>query len=77
MFDRRIIGGKLHHVFQNRRKNRQEEKKLSRQTTYFLLAAGLLFGTGAAAFAQQFTGGIRGTVSDANGVIPGAAVTLT
>jgi hypothetical protein len=27
--------------------------------------------------AQQFTGGVRGSVRDANGVIPGAAVTLT
>jgi trimeric autotransporter adhesin len=27
--------------------------------------------------AQQFTGGVRGAVRDANGVIPGAAVTLT
>src|SRR4051794_25936642 len=27
--------------------------------------------------AQQFTGGVRGAVRDANGVIPGVAVTLT
>jgi hypothetical protein len=27
--------------------------------------------------AQQFTGGVRGSVSDANGVVPGVAVTLT
>src|SRR4029079_16505048 len=27
--------------------------------------------------AQQFTGGMRGAVRDANGVIPGVAVTLT
>src|SRR5438034_10149337 len=27
--------------------------------------------------AQQFTGGVRGAVRDANGVIPGATVTLT
>src|SRR3954463_13514516 len=33
-------------------------------------------GVGSAA-AQQFTGGVRGAVKDANGVIPGAAVTLT
>jgi hypothetical protein len=31
----------------------------------------------AAAFAQSFTGGLRGAVKDANGVIPGAEVTLT
>jgi len=29
------------------------------------------------ALAQQFTGGVRGAVRDANGVIPGVAVTLT
>ncbi len=28
-------------------------------------------------FAQQFTGGLRGTVRDAQGVVPGATVTLT
>ena len=50
---------------------------MSRPTTYFLLAAGLSLATGTEAFAQQFTGGIRGTVSDANGVIPGATVTVT
>src|ERR671937_2526194 len=27
--------------------------------------------------AQQFTGGVRGAVRDANGVVPGVAVTLT
>ena len=39
-----------------------------------------LFGVCAAAAsagAQQFTGGVRGAVRDANGVIPGVAVTLT
>jgi trimeric autotransporter adhesin len=36
----------------------------------------LLMGASLAA-AQQFTGGVRGSVSDANGVVPGAAVTLT
>src|SRR6266540_1444142 len=29
------------------------------------------------ALAQQFTGGVRGAVRDANGVIPGVSVTLT
>src|SRR5262245_33918211 len=29
------------------------------------------------AAAQQFTGGVRGAVRDANGVIPGVSVTLT
>src|SRR3954462_14769430 len=37
----------------------------------------LLFGITAPAGAQQFTGGVRGAVRDANGVIPGVAVTLT
>ncbi len=31
----------------------------------------------ATASAQQFTGGVRGVVKDANGVIPGVSVTLT
>src|SRR3954449_12230488 len=31
----------------------------------------------ASADAQQFTGGVRGAVRDANGVIPGATVTIT
>ena len=34
-------------------------------------------GRSASAGAQQFTGGVRGAVRDANGVIPGVAVTLT
>ena len=38
----------------------------------------LLVVAGAAAVnAQQFTGGVRGAVRDANGVIPGVTVTLT
>src|SRR5207247_6128641 len=38
----------------------------------------LFMHTGASAVgAQQFTGGVRGAVRDANGVIPGVAVTLT
>src|SRR5262245_62386136 len=52
-------------------------KKLSRLTVCFLLAAGCLLATGADGFAQQFTGGIRGSVRDINGVIPGVTVTVT
>src|SRR3954449_11346877 len=37
----------------------------------------LVFAGVVAAGAQQFTGGMRGAVRDANGVIPGVAVTLT
>src|SRR2546422_6697465 len=37
----------------------------------------LLVGVATAVDAQQFTGGVRGAVRDANGVIPGATVTLT
>src|SRR3989475_10932980 len=37
----------------------------------------LLVGSAASVDAQQFTGGVRGAVRDANGVIPGVAVTLT
>ena len=50
---------------------------MSKLATCFFLAAGLLLGTGTDGLSQQFTGGIRGTVRDANGVIPGAAVTVT
>ncbi len=43
-----------------------------------VLFCGALFLVGAVpAPAQQFTGGVRGAVHDANGVIPGATVTLT
>ena len=41
-------------------------------TCWLLVMAGA-----ASAGAQQFTGGVRGAVRDANGVIPGVAVTLT
>src|SRR6266508_1556815 len=42
------------------------------------IACMLLVVAGAAAVnAQQFTGGVRGAVRDANGVIPGVSVTLT
>ena len=37
----------------------------------------LILAGAASAGAQQFTGGVRGAVRDANGVIPGVAVTLT
>jgi len=41
-------------------------------SVWLLIAAGA-----ASAGAQQFTGGVRGAVRDANGVIPGVTVTLT
>src|SRR6185503_3202072 len=63
--------------FQELAKRHQEGKKLSKLATCFFLAAGLVLGTGTDALSQQFTGGIRGTVRDANGVIPGAAVVAT
>ncbi len=50
---------------------------MSKLATCFFLAAGLVLGTGTDGLSQQFTGGIRGTVRDANGVIPGAAVVVT
>ena len=44
----------------------------------WVVLCGLLIVAGAGtAAAQQFTGGVRGAVRDANGVIPGVAVTLT
>src|SRR5712671_1242057 len=46
---------------------------------YMRIVLGMLvvWAWAASAGAQQFTGGVRGAVRDANGVIPGAAVTLT
>src|SRR5438093_8803858 len=41
------------------------------------LALVVVFGGATPGFSQQFTGGTRGTVSDANGVIPGVTVTVT
>ncbi len=49
---------------------------MSRLTTFFL-ASVLLLACGTDGFSQQFTGGIRGAVRDANGVIPGATVIVT
>jgi hypothetical protein len=42
----------------------------------FLLASSLLLGLHTPALGQQFTGGIRGSVRDANGVIPAVAVSV-
>src|SRR5438093_3982923 len=42
-----------------------------------LICALLLIAGAVSAGAQQFTGGVRGLVRDANGIIPGVAVTLT
>jgi hypothetical protein len=42
-----------------------------------ILATFLLVGGASGARAQQFTGGIRGTVADPNGIIPGATVSVT
>src|SRR5262245_3390187 len=42
-----------------------------------VLSALLFLTSAASAGAQQFTGGVRGAVRDANGVIPGVTVTLT
>jgi trimeric autotransporter adhesin len=39
--------------------------------------AGALLFIAASVHAQQFTGGVRGAVRDANGVVPGVSVTLT
>ena len=41
-----------------------------------LLAVALVLTTGSLAAAQTFTGGVRGAVKDANGVIPGVTVQL-
>jgi len=48
--------------------------KATRRALLWLLFLGV---TATAAHAQTFTGGLRGVVADANGVIPGVTVTLT
>src|SRR5438105_4925372 len=50
---------------------------VSRLAVPFLLAAGGVLAAGTDAFGQQFTGGIRGSVRDSNGVIPASAVIVT
>ena len=45
--------------------------------TRVVMCALFVLAVAASAGAQQFTGGVRGAVQDANGVIPGVAVTLT
>ena len=45
--------------------------------TRCILCTVLIAAGAASVMAQQFTGGVRGAVRDANGVIPGVAVTLT
>ena len=50
---------------------------MKRITLAMFVGAFLLFGEATDAMSQQFTGGMRGTVSDAQGIIPGVTVTLT
>ena len=50
---------------------------MKRKSLLLVVSALLLFGGATDAMSQQFTGSMRGTVSDAQGVIPGVAVTLT
>jgi hypothetical protein len=50
---------------------------MSKRRSGLFLAAVLVLGSATDGLSQQFTGGIRGTVRDANGVIPGATVTVT
>src|SRR2546428_4472247 len=47
-----------------------------RCTTYVVMCVLIVVAGAASAGAQQFTGGVRGLVRDANGVIPGVTVTL-
>ncbi len=51
-------------------------RRLGSAVSMVVCVMGLNLSAGAA-FAQSFTGGLRGAVKDANGVIPGAEVTLT
>src|SRR2546428_689819 len=48
-----------------------------RRCTYVVMCVLIVLAGAASAGAQQFTGGVRGLVRDANGVIPGVTVTLT
>src|SRR5438046_10280024 len=48
-----------------------------RAFTRVVIGALFVLAVAASADAPQFTGGVRGGVRDANGVIPGVAVTLT
>src|SRR5436309_15425211 len=48
-----------------------------RCTTYVVMCVLIVLAGAASVGAQQFTGGVRGLVRDANGVIPGVTVTLT
>src|SRR6478672_823133 len=49
---------------------------MNRQGPRGILCAVLLMVSAVVAGAQQFAGGVRGEVRDANGVIPGVTVTL-
>jgi len=48
-----------------------------RCSTWLVMCAVMVLAGVSSAGAQQFTGGVRGLVRDANGVIPGVTVTLT
>ena len=50
---------------------------IGRKSLLLVVSALLLFGGATDAMSQQFTGSMRGTVSDAQGIIPGVTVTLT
>src|SRR5712692_1997658 len=50
---------------------------MTRGFVRIVLGVFLVCAAAASVAAQQFTGGVRGAVRDANGVIPGVAVTLT
>src|SRR5262249_51103401 len=56
-----------------------EKRRLTMARGFVRIVLGALLACAGvtAAGAQQFTGGVRGAVRDANGVIPGVAVTLT
>src|SRR5947209_14562416 len=50
---------------------------MSRAFTRVVMGSLLVLAVAASVGAQQFTGGVRGAVRDANGVIPGVTVSLT
>tara|TARA_B100001971_G_scaffold213343_1_gene246382 strand:+ start:6137 stop:9850 length:3714 start_codon:yes stop_codon:yes gene_type:complete len=55
----------------------EEENCMRRKSLLLVVSALLLFGGATDAMSQQFTGTMRGVVSDAQGIIPGVTVTLT
>src|SRR5262245_968225 len=72
-----VFSVKNHHRISLGYAHPEEESHMTRGVIGGVLSALLCLASAASAGAQQFTGGVRGAVRDANGVIPGVTVTLT